>query len=544
MIFSLVLSGCGKKGTDGTQSSSAAKSTAAVESTQGASTVAENTSGLPIVTEPLTIKVTTHDNYETSASYASSQLPIFQELEKRTGIHVEWEVYPGGDDYNNAVQTKLAAGSNLPDLFLMPGTDPMKFASTGLIIPLDDLIKNNAPDILKLYTETPSYKSALICPDSKQYTIATVMNVAPFNMPSIIIRKDWVDKAGLQMPVTLDDWTKVLTAFRDKDPNGNGKKDEIPLCTFGDPFYMMEYFASAFGSHMLESVNWDEVGWYVDSNGKVQSDLITSATKDWLTFMNKWYKEKFFDPEMLTQNGDKWNAKILDNKAGTVFTYSLNQPQWNAKMQEKYPGAEWRNVRPPQGPAGDGFYEIGSGILMDHQYAISKSCKNPDIVMKWLNYFYANDEGKMLVTWGIEGTDYSMVNGKPHYSDANILNNPKGDGSAIWARGICPNLPYILPKEHLTDRFAKYADTVTDMDAISKFTRPATTYALPSAEESSKYSNIMPNIKTYINEMMIKFILGKESLDKFDTYVEKVKSMGLADVQAVRQAQYDRTIVK
>ena len=539
MALSAMLAGCSTAAPT-TAPTTAPSAAAATDAPTTAPTEPAQANGLPIVSEPMTIKVITHDNYETSASYATTEIPVFTELEKRTGIHVEFEVYAGGDDYNNAVQTKLAAGSELPDLFLMPGSDPMKFASTGLIVPLDDLIAANAPAIAKLYADNPQYRAGLVCPDGKQYTIATVSSMAPFNMPSIIIRQDWIEKAGLQSPVTIEDWTAVLEAFKTKDLNGNGQQDEVPLCTYGSPFYMMEYFASAYGSHILETVTWAEEGWYVDADGKVQNDFISPATKDWIVQMNKWYQAGYFDAEMLSQNGDKWNAKILDNKAGTAFTYSLNQPQWNDKMKETYPGTNWKNIRPPQGPAGDGFYEIGDGLLMDHQYAISKSCAHPDIVMKWLNYLYADDQGKMLLTWGIEGQDYTMVNGQPSYNRETIVNNPKGQGYALWSRGIIGNLPYVLPKTHLTDRFGQYADTAADMDAIGKYTRLAPAYALPSEEESSTYSNIMPNIKTYADEMILKFILGKEPIDKFDTYVEKIKSMNLTDVQAVKQAQYDR----
>ncbi|MNY77272.1 hypothetical protein D3C86_2171120 [compost metagenome] len=50
----------------------------------------------------------------------------------------------------------------------------------------------------------------------------------------------------------------------------------------------------------------------------------------------------------------------------------------------------------------------------------------------------------------------------------------------------------------------------------------------------------MPDITTYVNEMNIKFITGKESLDKFDSYIKSLKSMGVEDVIKGRQAQYDR----
>ena len=42
------------------------------------------------------------------------------------------------------------------------------------------------------------------------------------------VRQDWLDKLGLKAPQNVDELYTVLKAFRDRDPNGNGKKDEIP----------------------------------------------------------------------------------------------------------------------------------------------------------------------------------------------------------------------------------------------------------------------------------------------------------------------------
>ena len=48
----------------------------------------------------------------------------------------------------------------------------------------------------------------------------------------LAVRQDWLDKLGLKTPTTLDEWRTMLTAFKQRDPNGNGKADEIPLSTW------------------------------------------------------------------------------------------------------------------------------------------------------------------------------------------------------------------------------------------------------------------------------------------------------------------------
>ena len=54
----------------------------------------------------------------------------------------------------------------------------------------------------------------------------------------------------------------------------------------------------------------------------------------------------------------------------------------------------------------------------------------------------------------------------------------------------------------------------------------------------------MTDIQTYQQEMFYKFILGDESLDNYDAFVEQLESMGIDEVVAVKQAQYDRFIGK
>lgn len=75
--------------------------------------------------------------------------------------------------------------------------------------------------------------------------------------------------------------------------------------------------------------------------------------------------------------------------------------------------------------------------------------------------------------------------------------------------------------------------------------RPYLTQAFPrrmlmSEEEQSVMGQYMTDIETHVKEMMIKFVMGQESLDNFDKFVKDIENMGLDKVIEVRQAQYDR----
>lgn len=149
-----LLAGCGKNAETNSGAAAGASGTEAAQedSSVGEAVIPEENT-LPIV-EPGSLELTYAgvDNWYTPASY-SQNLEVWQEVEKRTGIKINWEVMPS-DQYNAAMQTRIAAGSNLPDILAVPplwNGDVVKYAEDGVILPLKDLIEKNAPNIMNMF---------------------------------------------------------------------------------------------------------------------------------------------------------------------------------------------------------------------------------------------------------------------------------------------------------------------------------------------------------------------------------------------------------
>ena len=76
------------------------------------------------------------------------------------------------------------------------------------------------------YTHLPIYEAQMTSPDGNIYGLPHAeFDINNYVLMWNIIRQDWLDKLGLEMPATIDEYHDVLVAFRDQDPNGNGKKD-------------------------------------------------------------------------------------------------------------------------------------------------------------------------------------------------------------------------------------------------------------------------------------------------------------------------------
>jgi putative aldouronate transport system substrate-binding protein len=525
MVLSFVLSSCGSNSLVGSDKNDGSTSTVPLEDR------AAEQYQLPIVTEPFTLTFATADNPDISNSY-TNDLPAFQELEKRTGIHVDFEVTPS-DQYNTTMQTRLAAATDLPDLIRLPD-DPIRYAKGGLIIPLDDLIGNYAPNIIALFKQRPEVKKAMTAPDGKIYTLSAVVDARSMvNLNGIGMRKDWLETLKLEEPDTIDEWYEVLLTFKEKDPNGNGKKDEIPVIAMNvNGLYK---FAWSYGLHLFLSE-----GWYADEDGVVVYEWIDPKMKGWLQEMNKWYEAGLLDPDMDTQNRDKFTAKAIGDVAGvSVSDMTMQFPQWNERMIKDFPHAKWEGIVPPKGPEGYRMMEREQPTENIH-YAITRDCKNPEVVIKWLDYMFASEEGQILMgNFGLEGFSYEMVDGKPQFTDF-ILKNELGSGIAQASLGVNGSFPRILMREMIEQRFLQYEGEVAQSNKATQYYVPSFPRVLASKEEIDTYAGIMADIDTYKDEMVIRFIQGREPLDNFDKFVQSIKGMGIDEAIAIKQAQYDR----
>ena len=111
-----------------------------------------NRTGLPIVNDQVTLTVMGREAHLASEPTNWNALKVPQMFEELTNVHIEWQVVP-----SNAVQQKknLAfASGDLPDLFF-PGiisqADEVKYGGLGLLIPLNDLVEEWAPNVAALF---------------------------------------------------------------------------------------------------------------------------------------------------------------------------------------------------------------------------------------------------------------------------------------------------------------------------------------------------------------------------------------------------------
>ena len=275
---------------------------------------------LPIVTTPITLSIFWDMDAKALASMKSyAEIAFFKEREKRTGIKIDWK-HPATGQATEQFNLMIAS-KDMPDMIWWNWRDvnggPAKAIADGNIVKLNDLMSKNSPNITKVFADNPEWKKQAVLDDGTFYTFPFIREDKTLRLSSAFqIRQDWLDKLKLQVPTSLDEWYKVLTAFKTQDPNGNGKNDEIPFVTiatgaaFGATTPAIRGFEFAYGIVH---------GFYKDASGKVQYGPTQAVYKDYLTNMNKWFKEGLIDPEYLATDAKAFDAKITTNVAGSYY---------------------------------------------------------------------------------------------------------------------------------------------------------------------------------------------------------------------------------
>ena len=472
-----------------------------------------------------------------------SEMTIYKVFAQKTNITMKFIHPPVGQEEEQL--NLMVASRSFPSIvewnWLNYIGGPEKAIQDGVAIPLNDLINKYAPNLKKILTKNPAARKQIMTDNGTIYCFPFLrLDPGITTAVGLQIRKNWLDKLHLKEPQTIDDWYKMLKAFKEKDPNGNGKADEIP-----------------FTAMKFDGLNnrWEFAGlnpflgcWgigpeFYQIHNKVRYGPVQPQYKQFLTTMNKWYKEGLVDPGFMANDVKQRDSLISSDRAGA----------WNGQLsgdmgrliqlnRVKNPDFSIIGAAFPIGPAGKAynFDRETIRVFPGVGAAITKNNKHVIETVKYLDYGYS-DEGHRYMNYGVEGVSYEMVNGAPKFKEV-ITNNPKysiDQGIGTYCRGVGQPPTYFelglmmqrwfLPEQQEASKKWRDANTSRVMPPVTM-----------SPEEARKYASIMNDVNTYVEEMTAKFITGQVPLAQFDTYLKTLNQLGIKDAIQMQQDALNR----
>lgn len=533
-MASSMMAGCGSSG----QSQEAAKpQETQKQETAASETAAQETAGeftYPMTDSP---KLTYWCELNTVVSPNFSNLgdtPFGKNWMEKTGAEIEFMHPPLGQLKEQF--SLVVADGNLPDLMEYnwivdyPG-GPEKAIKDGVIISLNDVFEKYCPNITKYLQEHPNIDKMVKTDDGNYFCFPFIRgdDKMCYNT-GLMLRKDWLDELGLEVPKTIDDWHTVLTAFKEK----KGSTAPYTFEYTNAMLYADDPFVYAFGIAR---------GFYIADDGTVHYGAAEEEYKQYLELMRQWHAEKLIDPDLATMGFDQVNAKMTNGTSGASVGWAGGRiGVWTPAARVNDPN--YTLVPAPYPTINEGDYpEFGQKDNPARaSVAITTSCKDVEHAARLMDWGYS-EEGHMAFNFGVEGESYEMIDGYPTYTDF-IMKNPNGlpisQAMGSYIRGNY-NGPFVQDLAYLEQYYTldeqKQTIEVWGGTNAGKHILPPIT---PTSEESKEFAALMNEINTYRDEMTLKFILGTADMSEFDTYVNNLKTMGIDRALEIENGALER----
>lgn len=455
--------------------------------------------------------------------------PWIRSYLERFNIDLEATFVVDVSEYNTKVNLAIAE-ANLPDVFYVSRAQLMELVEADLLYDMTDVFETYASDTIKGYMEADptDFESGMI--DGKLYGIAK-LHTGELPQPNYIwIRKDWKEALKLEDPKSMDDVVDMAKAFMEEyDSEGIGVTMSLKE---------LKLIAPAWGAY-------PEL-WVRDESGKVVYGNVQPEMKNALAAWAEWYKEGIIGHDFITTDTAKLNEDAVTGKLGI------------------YPYYQWWGYAPgPDVVANLGPeavfepYEIPSAInetvlnplTCGNQgfVVVSKACKNPEAIMKMLNFTaymstteaVANEEPEVLAG--------HLENGMIHANFLFRISNPNAELEAYQAVRTALD----TGDTSVLDTAGKniiYNESVAFMEngdgaGVGNYLQQGADRSVYSiAEKILEEERIIRNVEwgnraptmmqtgSTLGDILVegftKIIVGEESIDYFDELVEKWMEAG------------------
>jgi putative aldouronate transport system substrate-binding protein len=469
-----------------------------------------------------------------------NDIPYLQRAAAAAGLKVDWEQVRAGWDEKKSV---VLASGDLPDAFLSGLTDQDIILNADNFVDLAPLVDKYAPNIKKMFQEMPDAKRISVFPDGKLYSLPAVRPFRPDSFNVMLINQKWLTKLGMKAPTTLDELYKVLAAFKAKDPNGNGKADEIPLDWWAGAgsnagsrgLFSVLSLLGAYG--IVDDFSNDLVA---AKDGKVTFLFARDEYKELVKFLNKCWAAGLINPEVFTQDYSSMMAKAQRPDASTVgVTFGWTATDRMAKWADDYavlPPVAAKPGMKPLWPTNVARVKMGTNAV-----AITKANKHPVETIKWIDQLYSEESSIQGYYGSIPEFVKSVDNGKKYeivpaadgnqdrqmWTNALVDFDPLYSSAALEAKTTVP--PSVVRRMKEDSVYKKYQPDPKSIYPIVKF----------SSADIDQMALAKTDVYKYVDQKFAEWILKGTVEQDWAGYLAQLKLMGLPTMEKLYQKAYE-----
>ncbi len=468
---------------------------------------------------------------------------LYQKFEEITNVHIDFQMVNMIDA--STTFTLMIASGDYCDIT----NDALNYYDTadqayedGIAVDLMEY-PDSVPNFMALMEKYPQIRTDL------ETLEGHILNMPRIDMPigqaaenGLLIRKDWLDDLGLDIPNSYDEMHDVLAAFKSS-------------YNVTDPYIMPYQVLSPWG---LMSAGYgipavaDANNFYVDlKTDKVALSTISDAYYDYLCMFRDWYQEGLINPNFVSQASNIPDESIISTEQTGIWFSDLSYIKtYQELLASINPNSELALMGDPgiddqrSGYMEKQFTSAGKG-----GFSVSEQCDDVALALSWCDMWY-NPDLTQFINYGYEGETFEYdENGKPVLGGI-IVNNDLGLPSLKMANGVylCTSGGFIydLHKYDLEftdlqlEAYTKWIITADDPSTVVTADFPGG--AKLTADEADAVTTAMGDINTHVGEMALKFVTGAVELtpESYAAYVTDIEGMRLQEALDAMQSAYDR----
>lgn len=474
------------------------------------------------------------------------------EIEAEAGVEIEWELIRA--DWDQVKSTRFASG-DIPDLLFNATNNADYQTYKGLFLDMTPYINDDlTPNIATMFEEEPDTKALATTMEGEIFAAPKFQGKWPDTNTVMFINKQWLDNLGLEMPATFSEMKEVLMAFKEQDANGNGDpNDEVPLDFngwFGGAYSLPGAWLGGLG---IQLTNQGFNGYFAE-DGQVKCYAVDERYKLFMKYVADLYANGLINTNAVTNDYSMFQSLSRGNEAGdalvgvvagweetdkfgpTLYSQYVALPplDYDIDCEAGTYDTRWKND----------FTELN---LSANRVAVSANCSDPEAAMRFIDRFYDQTHSVEVLFGGV--TDGNLeVTGDNSYKVLDPPAEANTDcGTWKWTSTFADNGPMYIRRasevEMTQDMTNATNERTVYADALAKATEKDLypyQFMKYSAEDENNMALMQANIDNVINNQWAIWMVGDEDIDAtWDAYVENVKSAGLDDVLAIRQAAFD-----
>ena len=508
--------------------------------------------------ELATITVLGYENgTESRFSQHREEMAVWKEMDRmftEAGLKLEFETIADGDQYKTTIQTRLASAHDLPDLFyggLTDVTDLLDLDEMGQILKINEVLETTKGNAYNFYYGGVGDQARKLISDENgdfywipRIQINQLNGVNAGTSMSTCIRKDWLEKVGLEVPTSLDEFTNAIKTFQEQDVNGSGTVDEYIV---EDTSYFSVGMNLWFG---IPTCDGTAIGINL-TEGTVDSAWYNPNIKAYFSYIQQLKNDGLLYADAIGSDTSTSNLKSNNQVAAEQY-YPVGTYEEATMRAAGHEDAYLIGMIPFDAVEGTkGFYSEETPYLVYLRFCVSNSAADKMETMAKLFDVIYSDEYSKLMRWGVEGVNYEVLaDGTNHRLTGTMSITEKMEKGALSVNELSK---FMLPDFNYNERAEEMSRTAesgwqakVDYELATADYQPRTPndnsgyYALGTAEENEILSQYSTDLSTTSREIATNLSLGVYSVDDMDQYIEELRAVGLDEVLAVRRAQFAR----